>query len=157
MKAKVYVETTVISYLTARPSRDIVVAAHQQITHDWWQTCRDRFDLVASQLVVPEGSAGDHEAAQQRLATLAALTLLETTEEGLALAQALVDAGAVPVQSAEDALHIAVAVTNGVEYLVTWNCRHLPNAALRSRIEAVCRAAGYEPAIICTPEELLEV
>ena len=156
MKPKVYIETTVVSYLTARPSRDLVVAAHQQITHDWWQTCHERFDLIASQLVIQEAGAGDPKAAQERLSVLATLALLEVTEEALALAQKLVSAGAVPERSAEDALHIAVAVTNGVEYLLTWNCRHLANAALRTKIEEVCRSARYQPVIICTPEELLE-
>jgi predicted nucleic acid-binding protein len=157
VRAKVYIETTVVSYLTARPSRDVVIAGHQQTTHDWWQTCRDRFDLVASQLVVQEASAGGPEAARERLGVLATLTLLEVTEEASALAQELVKAEAVPEKAAEDALHIAIAVTNGVEYLLTWNCKHLANATMRTKIEEVCRSAGYEPAIICTPEELLEV
>ena len=123
----------------------------------WWQTCRERFDLVASQLVVREASAGDSRAAQERLDRLAALTLLEVTEEAVTLAQELLTTGAVPEKAAEDALHLAIAVTNGVEYLLTWNCKHLANATMRTKIEDVCRAAGYEPVIICTPEELLEV
>ena len=157
MKAKVYIETTVISYLTARPNRDVVIAGHKKITRDWWQTCRKRFDVVASQLVVREASAGDSRAAQERLAKLATLTLLEVTEEAVLLAQELVSTGAVPEKAAEDALHLAIAVTNGVEYLLTWNCKHLANATMRTKIEDVCRSAGYEPVIICTPEELLEV
>ena len=156
MKAKVYIETTVISYLTVRPNRDVVIAGHQKITRDWWQTCRKRFDVVASQLVVREASAGDSRAAQERLAKLATLTLLEVTEEAVLLAQELVSTGAVPEKAAEDALHLAIAVTNGVEYLLTWNCKHLANATMRTKIEDVCRSAGYEPVIICTPEELLE-
>ena len=157
MKAKVYIETTVISYLTVRPNRDVVIAGHQKITRDWWQTCRKRFDVVASQLVVREASAGDSRAAQERLEKLATLTLLEVTEEAVLLAQELVSTGAVPEKAAEDALHLAIAVTNGVEYLLTWNCKHLANATMRTKIEDVCRSAGYEPVIICTPEELLEV
>lgn len=157
MKAKVYIETTIVSYLTARPNRDVVIAGHQQTTHDWWQTSRERFDLVASQLVVREASEGDPKAAQERLDILTTLTLLEVTEEAVALAQELVTAGAVPEKAAEDALHIALAVTNGVEYLLTWNCKHLANAMMRTKIEEICRSAGYEPVIICTPEELLEV
>ena len=157
MKAKVYIETTVISYLTARPNRDVVIAGHKKITRDWWQTCRERFDVVASQLVVREASAGDSRAAQERLEKLATLTLLEVTEEAVSLAQELLSTGAVPEKAAEDALHLAIAVTNGVEYLLTWNCKHLANATMRTKIEDVCRAAGYEPVIICTPEELLEV
>ena len=157
MKAKVYIETTVISYLTVRPNRDVVIAGHQKITRDWWQTCRERFDVVASQLVVREASAGDSRAAQERLEKLAMLTLLEVTEEAVSLAQELLSTGAVPEKAAEDALHLAIAVTNGVEYLLTWNCKHLANATMRTKIEDVCRSVGYEPVIICTPEELLEV
>ena len=157
MKAKVYIETTVISYLTARPNRDVVIAGHQKITRDWWQTCRKRFDVVASQLVVREASAGDSRAAQERIEKLTTLTLLEVMEEAVSLAQELLSTGAVPEKAAEDALHLAIAVTNGVEYLLTWNCKHLANATMRTKIEDVCRSAGYEPVIICTPEELLEV
>ncbi|MGE0825253.1 MAG: type II toxin-antitoxin system VapC family toxin [Candidatus Binatia bacterium] len=157
MKAKVSIETTVISYLTARPNRDVVIAGHQKITRDWWQTCQERFDLVASQLVVREASAGDSRAAQERLERLETMTLLEITEEAVTLAQGLLTSGAVPEKAAEDALHLAIAVANGVEYLLTWNCKHLANATLRTKIEDVCRSAGYEPVIICTPEELLEV
>jgi predicted nucleic acid-binding protein len=156
MKPKVYVETTVISYLTARPSRDVVVLGHQQTTREWWRTRRDRFDLVASQLVLVEASAGDPEAAQERVGVLAELSLLEVTLEAKALARQLVESAAIPAKAAQDALHVAVAVTNGVPYLVTWNCKHLANAALRSKIEETCRAAGYEPVVLCTPEELLE-
>jgi len=157
VKAKVYIETTVISYLTVRPNRDVVIAGHQKITRDWWQTCRKRFDVVASQLVVREASAGDSRATQERLENLATLALLEVTEEAVSLAQELLSTGAVPEKAAEDALHLAIAVTNGVEYLLTWNCKHLANATMRTKIEDVCRSVGYEPVIICTPEELLEV
>jgi predicted nucleic acid-binding protein len=156
MKAKVYVETSVISYLTSRPSRDVVIAGHQQITRDWWQTQRETFDIVASQLVVQEASAGDPIAAQQRLDVLATMDLLAVTEAALTLAQALVATGPMPPKAAEDALHIAIAVTSGVEYLLTWNCTHLANATMRRAIDRLCRARGYEPVIICTPEELLE-
>ena len=113
--------------------------------------------MVASQLVVREASAGDSRAAQERLEKLATLTLMEVTEEAVSLAQELLSTGAVPEKAAEDALHLAIAVTNGVEYLLTWNCKHLANATMRTKIEDVCRSAGYEPVIICTPEELLEV
>jgi predicted nucleic acid-binding protein len=156
MKIKVYVETSVISYLTSRPSRDIVIAGPQQTTRDWWDMHRTRFDVVASQLVVQEASAGDPSATQQRLAILEELELLAVTEEAMLLAQALVDGGPLPSQAAEDALHIAIAVTNGLEYLVTWSCKHLANASMRKDIDRICRMRGYEPVIICTPEELVE-
>jgi len=156
MKPKVYVETSVISYLTARPSRDVVVAGHQQTTREWWRTCRDRFELVASQIVLGEAAAGDPEAARERVAVLGELDLLAVTTEATTLARQLVKSTVIPAKAAQDAMHLSVAVTNGVAYLVTWNCRHLANALLRTRIEEACRAAGYEPVVICTPEELLE-
>lgn len=156
MLPKVYLETSIISYLTARPSRDVVVAGHQQTTRDWWETQGQRFTLVASQLVVQEASAGDVIAAQQRLRVLEFLELLAVSETALALAQVLMERGAVPTKAAADALHIAIAVTNGVEYLLTWNCRHIANASMRSRIERLCQTQGYEPTIICTPDELWE-
>jgi hypothetical protein len=111
---------------------------------------------VASQLVVQEASDGDPQAAQQRLAVLAELELLAVTAEATALAQALVEGGPLPSQAAEDALHIAIAVTNGIEYLITWNCTHLANASMRKDIDRICRLRGYEPIVICTPEELVE-
>jgi len=157
MKPKVYIETTIISYLTAHPSRDLIIAGHQQITHEWWQTTRSDFAVVGSQLVVREAGAGDPAAAQERLALLGGLTLLEITEEALALAQHILQTRAIPVSFPEDALHVAVAVVNGIEYLLTWNYKHLANAGMRSRIETACRDLGYEAVIICTPEELLEV
>jgi hypothetical protein len=156
MKPKAYIETTVVSYLTAWPSRDVVIAGHQQVTRQWWATAADRFELVASQLVIDEASAGDAEAARDRLAALASVTLLGATDEARQLAEERVAANAIPERKAEDAAHIAIAVTNGVDFLVTWNCRHIANAAMRSEIERVCRRAGYEPTIICTPDELME-
>jgi len=156
MKPEAYIETSVVGYLTAWPSRDIVIAGHQQITRQWWATAADRFELVASQLVIDEASAGDAEAARDRLAALSSVTLLDATDEARQLAEELVAANAIPERKAEDAAHIAIAVTNGVDFLVTWNCRHIANAAMRSEIERVCRRAGYEPTIICTPDELME-
>ncbi len=156
MQPKVYIETTIISYLAARPSRDLIVAGHQRITHEWWQTSRPYFSTVSSQLVVREAGAGDAEAAAARLAFLTGLPLLEITEEALTLAQRLLQSQAIPPEFPEDALHVAVAVAHGIEYLLTWNYKHLANARMRSRIEATCRELGYETAVICTPEELLE-
>jgi hypothetical protein len=155
-KVKVYVETSVISYLTAWPSRDIVIAGHQQTTRDWWQEQSRSFQLIASQLVIQEAGAGDPVAAQERLEILKNIELLEVTEDAVNPAQVLIEPGPLPRKAAEDALHISIAVTNRVEYLLTWNCKHIANASMRSSIERICRATGYEPTIICTPEELLE-
>jgi predicted nucleic acid-binding protein len=155
-RQKVYIETSVISYLTSRPSRDLIVAGHQQVTQDWWERRSEDFHLVASELVLHEAGAGNEDAAGARLKLLDDLELLAVSEKALELAAALVEPGPLPKNAAEDALHIAISVTNGVDYLLTWNCKHLANAVMRSSIESVCREKGYEPAIICTPEELLE-
>lgn len=154
MKPRVYVETTVVSYLTARPSQDIVIRGHQQTTREWWRECRSRFELVASQLVLVEASAGDPVAAQERVGALADLMLLDITAEASALARQLVESKAIPAKASQDALHVAIAATNGIRYLVTWNCKHLANATLRAKIDDACRVAGYEPVALCTPEEL---
>ena len=156
MLERVYVETTVVSYLTAWPSRDVVIAGHQQITHEWWDTRRASYQLCISQLVLKEAGAGDSQAAQERLEALKAMTMLETSAEALDLAKELIQAGALPAKAADDALHIGVAAMNGIPYLLTWNCRHLANATMRPLIEAVCTAKGLKAPIICTPEELLE-
>jgi len=157
MKQVVYIETSVISYLASRPSRDIVVAAHQQVTRDWWEQRREDFVLIASELVAREAGAGDADAAEQRIAALIDVNLVSGTEEALSLAEALVAHGAVPSSAPEDALHIAIAAAAGAEYLLTWNCKHIANATCRAKIEEVCRKRGYEPPILCTPLELLEV
>ena len=156
MNPTVYVETSVLSYLAARPSRDIVIAGYQQVTCEWWASAQDRFALVASELVASEAGEGDADAARARLELLRPIALLRATEEAQELTRKLLDLGAVPRQAADDAAHIAIVVTHGVDYLVTWNFRHIANAAMRARIERVCRDAGYEPAIICTPNELMD-
>jgi len=155
MKPRVYIETTIISYLTARPSRDLITAAHQQITQEWWEKRQLEFDVYISQLVIQEASAGDEKVARKRLEILGAYPLLALNSSSLSLAQALLNKGSLPTKAAEDALHIAVAATHGMDYLLTWNCKHIANAATRSKIEMICRQENYEPPVICTPEELL--
>lgn len=156
MKPRVYLETSIVSYLTAQPSRDIVTAARQQITREWWQTRREGFDLLVSQFVISEAGGGDASAARLRLAALDGIPELELSETVPLLAEELIRKGSLPSKAALDALHVAAAVSGGVDYLLTWNFRHIANAAMRTRIETVCRDLGYEPCIICTPEELLE-
>ena len=152
--ATVYIETSIVSYLTARPSRDLLVAAHQQLTTAWWDQQRPSYALFTSQVVLAEAGAGDPEAAQRRIAVLEPFALLDVTDAAIELAAALLTGQALPAQAAQDALHLAIACVHGMEYLLTWNCKHLANARLRHRIEQVCRDAGYVPPIICTPEEL---
>ena len=155
MNPTAYIETSVVSYLTARPSRDVVVAAYQEVTREWWREAAARFRLVASELVLAESGAGDPTAARDRLKLLEGIELLNASPDAEDLARRLVELDAVPREAAADAAHIAIAVTNGVDYLVTWNFRHIANAAMRVRIEGTCREAGYEP-VICTPNELME-
>ena len=155
-KPRVYIETTVVSYLAARPSRDIVTLAHQQITQEWWRSAARRFDLVASDVVRDVAADGDPGAARTRLRKLAHVAGLNLSAEASALAEELLDAGALPRPATQDAVHIAIAVTNSVDYFATWNLRHIANAVARTAIERTCRRAGYRPTVICTPEELLE-
>lgn len=154
MKQRVYIETTVVSYLTARQSRDLVVAAHQQVTAEWWQLGRRKFDLFVSQSVISEAAAGDPAAAERRLAALSDLGLLDIDRQVEALAQKLVAEGVVPERAAEDALHIATATVHRMDYLLTWNCRHIANAEIRRQLRTLVSEEGYSLPVICTPEEL---
>ena len=155
-KPSVYVETSIVSYLTARPSRDLIIAAQQAMTREWWHDAPERFVLVASELVLTEAAAGDADAARARLTALELVTRIDTTEDSAALTRRLLELGAFPREAAADAAHVGIAATNRVDYLLTWNLRHIANAAVRSRIERACRRAGYEPPVICTPNELME-
>ena len=154
-KYAVYLETSVVGYATSRLSRDLVVAAHQQITREWFTSRAQRYELFVSQLVVSEASGGDEGAARERVGFLQGIPRLAITGSAGEPAAKLVESGAVPRRAAEDALHIAVAAVHGVDYLLTWNCKHIANAAMRQAIEGVCREGGYEPPVICTPEELM--
>jgi len=154
-KPTVYIETTIISYLTAWPSRDIVQLAHQQVTLQWWRDRRPEFDLFTSQFVLDEAAAGDPNAAAPRLASLASIPLLAISPDVAPLAARLLTEGALPAVARFDALHLAVAATNGMQYLLTWNCRHLANATLWAKMEQTCIAAGFVAPAICTPNELL--
>lgn len=154
MRRTVYLETSVISYLTARPSKTILGAAHQQITCTWWERRCD-YDLVVSEAVLRECAAGDSEAARKRLESVADIPLLPLTEEALAIAEALVNRGIVPYQASEDALHIAVATVYRIDYLLTWNCRHIANPELQRGIASYLDTIGLFLPFICTPEELL--
>ena len=155
MKAKVYIETSIPSYLTARPSNDIRAMANQNATLEWWEDYRKNFDLFISEFVIAEASLGHPEAAKRRLEALAGLPELSVPENVVRLASALITEGPLPEKAEIDAFHIAVAAVNGMEYLLTWNCTHIANAALRPKIEAICRTHGFEPPIICTPQELM--
>ena len=155
MAAKVYLETTIPSYLAARPSRGLLIAAHQQLTREWWESRRPMFDLYVSELVLQESAAGDANLAGKRLELVADLPVLALTSGILELAEALVAEGAVPRKAAGDALHIAIATAYACEYLLTWNCRHIANAEIQRAARQVVRRRGFELPTICTPEELM--
>lgn len=152
---KVYVETSVISYLTAKPSRDLIVAAHQQVTRDWWLR-RKRFELFVSDAVLEEAKRGDKAAAARRKVALEGISVLSATALAQTLANDFLRAAVMPSNAAIDAVHVAIATTQGVDFLVTWNCTHIANAIVREKIETVCRKAGFRPPVICTPLELSE-
>jgi predicted nucleic acid-binding protein len=153
----VYIETTVISYLVSRPSRDILVAAHQQTTNEWWSSRRQEFECFISQIVIDEIQAGNHEAAEERMKEIGDFAVLEATIEDERLTEAIIEAGAIPKRAVRDAAHIAVAVVNDIDYLLTWNCRHLANAQIIRRVSVICNTRGYSMPVICTPEELMGV
>jgi len=155
MKRRVYIETTVVSYLTALPSRDLIRAAHQRITCEWWDSRRDDFELYISQIVADESGAGDPDAAQRRLGLLQGIPRLEITEQVAHVTRSLLEHRAIPEKAVEDALHIAIAAVHGMDFLLTWNCAHIANAEMLDAITSAIGACGFPTPIICTPEELL--
>ena len=155
MRRTVYVETSVFSYLAARRSRQLIVAARQRRTHTWWRTRRAAFDLYVSQVVIDEAKAGDPQPARTRARFLAGVPTLDMPDGVAGLAAALIEGVPLPRKAAADAAHIAVAAYHRIDFLLTWNLTHIANAELRPRIEAVCRASGHSVPILCTPDELM--
>ncbi len=151
----VYIETTVVGHIAGRIHRDPFVAARQQVTRDWWRDDAPNYSVFISQLVLDECSGGDPTAAAERLDAVKEVDLIDSSDEVDSLADALIAGKAVPPSEPRDAFHIAISAVNGVNYLVTWNFKHIANASLRSRIERIRRDAGFEPPIICTPDELM--
>jgi len=154
MMPSVYIETTIPSYLVARPSRDVVLAGHQQITHEWWQNSRPQHELFISDYVVAEVSRGDADMARQRLSFLRGIPLVPSSPEAQELAKALILRQNLPDHPKTDAYHIAIAAVYGIDFLLTWNCTHINNMHMQRRIEITCKEAGYSPPVIGTPEEL---
>lgn len=155
--ASVYLETSVIGYLASRPGADIIFAANQLMTLEWWNDHRSRFELFASQAVVDECSAGDPMAAQERLVFLDGIPVLAINAATRNLAHELIGRVGLPVKAAVDAVHIATAALNKIDYLLTWNCKHIANPAFRRNIEGVLDDAGLPSPVICTPQEILNV
>jgi predicted nucleic acid-binding protein len=157
MAERVYLETSIISYLAAQPSRDLITAARQQITHEWWNRRRLEFEVFISEIVVAEAAAGDADAARRRTHWMVDVPSLSISDEATVLARQLVQAARLPDRAAVDALHISLAACHGMHYLPTWNSTHIANAEFRPKVERACRDNGYEPPVLCTPDELMGV
>ncbi len=155
MKPKVYLETTIPSYLTSRLSRDLLVAAHQQLTSDWWHDHRERFRLFVSPRVLAEAESGDSAASARRIAALEGIPILAFTPEARLLMVRFLGNGLIPQKSVEDAAHVAIATVHGMDYLLTWNCRHIVNAEIMKRLAIIAADTGYSLPVLCTPEQLM--
>lgn len=155
--AKIYIETSIVSYLTARPSDNLIAAAWQKETIDWWEYQRSRFSLYISEVVLEEAGRGDGSAASRRLEALAELPILPLNEEAAELSKALILEGGVPEKALDDALHILIAAVHAVDFLLTWNCRHIDNAEMKPKIRDICKSHGFECPEIATPIELMGV
>jgi hypothetical protein len=151
----VYLETSFISYLVARPSRDVIVAGHQQTTQDWWDNRRSQFECLVSPAVIDEASVGDPTEVQKRLAIIGGLPVLEITVDAQNLTKAIMAAGVLPPHAFPDAAHLAISAAHAIDYLLTWNCKHLANAQILRRIVVVCEKLGLRLPIVCTPDELM--
>ena len=154
MPLRVYLETSVISYLTGRHRRDVLTAARQRVTRQWWERRRGDFDLYVSEVVVREIRGGDPQAASERVKLIEGIPVLGFKEPVAALAEALVSEGLLPPKAADDALHVALAAVHGLDLLLTWNCRHIANAEILRPVNILLQREGWNPPIICTPYEL---
>ena len=155
MVKKVYIETTIISYLTAKPSKNILAAAWQELTREWWAHRRTHFDLFTSELVLSEAHKGDAEAARQRLNALEGIPILTTTDSAVELARKMINEGPLPEKAIDDALHIAFSAVHRIDYLMTWNFKHIDNAEMKPSIRELCRLHSHYCPEICTPQELM--
>lgn len=157
MKPRLYLETTIPSYLVARRSRDLRLAADQESTQEWWEDRRHDFDLFVSQVVIVEARRGDPQFAAARLEKLRGIPVLDALPAGEQLAERLLAEGVIPDIAADDATHLGFAAANKMDYLLTWNCSHINNRALLRRIERACAGCGLICPVICTPTELMNV
>ena len=157
MKPSVYIETTIISYLTAKPSRDLIIAAHQQITTEWWTDVRPQVDCYISPFLIDEASRGDATYAQKRLDEIVDFTVLEVNEEIENLAQQYFAALQIPEKAKIDAFHLAVAAWHKMDYLLSWNCKHIASGRVQKMMQEINARLGVHTPVVCTPEELMEV
>lgn len=156
MKRTIYLETSVISYRVARPSRDIVVLARQEITTEWWDGVLPHLDAFVSPVVLDEIAGGDQQAQALRLQLVADMPPLAVDERIIVLAEAISEQIRLPERAQADAYHIAIPAVHGIDYLVTWNCKHIANAFILRKIERIVQTMGYTMPVVCTPEELME-
>ncbi|RPI76458.1 MAG: PIN domain-containing protein [Desulfobacteraceae bacterium] len=157
MEKHVYIETTVVSYFTAKPSRDIMIAGHQEATRELWAKLSTKYKAYVSALVYQEAGKGNPEQAKMRIAVIAEFPMLDIDDETRSLAEKIIAKKGIPTEYPEDALHIAVAAVNGIEVIITWNFAHLNNPFTRKKVRKIVEAEGYGCPEICSPEELLEV
>jgi hypothetical protein len=155
-RMRIYIESTIPSYVVARPARDLLQAARQQLTRDWWDFKREQHELFTSQVVIDEIAYGEKQMAQRRLAIMQAIPLVQTLERGRELAQRILSSGLLPVTADRDAAHIALASVYEMDILLTWNCRHIANARIQQRLRKLVEDDGFTLPVICTPEEMLE-
>jgi predicted nucleic acid-binding protein len=151
----VYIETSILGYLTTRSTENLILAANIKLTQDWWEIHRSSFVLYASEIVENEAARGDAAIANQRLNLLQSLTLLDITEEATELAQQFLKQSSLPPKASNDALHMALATVHSLNYLLTWNCKHMANAHIQRKLSQISFELGYELPVICTPYELM--
>jgi predicted nucleic acid-binding protein len=151
----VYIETSIIGYLTARSSNNLILMANVEASREWWDVSRTQFTLYISQVVLDEVGRGDAEIAKRRLSLLRDFPLLEVNEAVQDLAAQFLYKSNLPSKATDDALHIAVATVYGLDYLLTWNCKHIANAQIQKKLAQISLDAGYELPTICTPYELM--
>jgi hypothetical protein len=151
---RIYIESTIPSYVVARPARDLLQAARQQLTRDWWDLQREKHTLFTSQVVLDEIAGGESTKARQRLAVMAGITLLRSTDEAETLTQCILDSGLLPPDADRDAAHIALSTVHEMDILLSWNCRHIANAAIQTRLRRLSEKSGFALPVLCTPDEL---
>jgi DUF1009 family protein len=155
MSESVYIETSILGYLTARSTKNLILAGNIEMTRDWWELRRSAFTLYISQVVLDEATRGDGEIAAQRLEVVRGFPLLEVTEAVQNLAVQFMTRSNLPPKASDDAIHIALATVNSLDYLLTWNCKHIANAQIQKKLLKICSDFGYTLPIICTPYELM--
>jgi len=155
MSETVYIETSILGYLTARSTRNLILAANIEVTKEWWELRRSAFTLYVSQVVLDEVARGDAEIALKRLEILYGVPLVDLNQAVRSLAAQFLARSNLPSKASDDAVHIAAATVHGLDYLLTWNCKHIANAQIQKKLEEISLDFGYQLPVICTPYELL--